>query len=133
MDPMALMAHGSHGSHDSHSSYMPSNIIDPQKTQEISTRNENSTPRQTVLPSSPAIAEFGSRKLKKLPGHSQLFKDAVQKVQVALMVKGYEVGEINGEMHSRTIAAIYEYQQDINFIPSGKLTSDTLASLGISI
>ena len=129
-------SHASHSSHSSHSSYNGVNVVDPDMKDEISTvltRNEDSTPRQTILPSSPAITDYGSRKLKVLPGNSQAFKDTIKTLQLALATKGYDVGELNGEMHSRTIAAIYEYQSDSNFIPSGKATPETLSSLGIKV
>ena len=129
-------SHGSHASHSSHSSYNGVNVVDPDMKDEVSTvltRNEDSTPRQTILPSSPAITDYGSRKLKVLPGNSQAFKDTIKTLQLALAAKGYDVGELNGEMHSRTIAAIYEYQSDSNFIPSGKATPETLSSLGIKV
>ena len=130
-------SHGSHASHGSHSSYNGVNVVDPnfkdQNSDQLFARNENSTPRQTILPSSPAIADYGSRKLKILPGNSKAFKATIMQVQVALAARGYNVGEVNGEMHSSTIAAIYAYQNDNNFIPSGKATPETLSSLSIKV
>jgi len=94
-------------------------------------RNESSTPRSTILPSSPAITK--PKALKRLPGNSGKFKDAIIRVQVSLASQGFNVGSINGELHSRTIAAIYEYQSRIGLIPSGKVTPETLDNLGITI
>ena len=47
-------SHASHSSHSSHSSYNGVNVVDPDMKDEIYglTRNEDSTPRQTILPSS---------------------------------------------------------------------------------
>jgi His-Xaa-Ser repeat protein HxsA len=128
-------SHGSHGSHGSHSSYNGVNIVDPSASNSFNAkafRNEDSTPRQTILPSSPAIAEYGSRKLKVLPGNSKRFQETIQKLQIALVSRGFDVGEVNGLLHSRTIAAVYEYQSKNNFIPNGKITPETLSSLGIT-
>ena len=131
-------SHASHSSHGSHSSHNGINLVLPQ--QEInddvevltaSTRNENSTPRSTILPSTPAIN--GPKKLQRLPGNSQKFKDTLFQVQVALASRGFDVGDINGEMHARTIAAVYEYQTSSDLMPSGKLTTETLSSLNILV
>ena len=130
-------SYGSHSSHGSHSSYNGVNVVDPnskdQESAVLYSRNEDSTPRQTILPSSPAIADYGSRKLKILPGNSKAFKETIKQMQIALTARGYNPGEVNGEMHSSTIAAIYAYQNDNNFIPSGKATPETLSSLSIKV
>lgn len=126
-------SHASHGSHQSHRSYSyrlaPSGETDvataPMESPE--TRNHSSTPPNAVLPSSPAIA----KKLKVLPGNSAKFHDLVTRVQLALASRGYEVGEVDGRMHARTVAAVYRFQQDIGQVPSGKITSDVLGSLAI--
>jgi len=86
-----------------------------------------STPPSSILPSSPAIV----KKLKILPGNSEKFRELVMRVQIALLAKGYDVGEINGGLHARMVAALYKYQEDVSQIPSGKLTNETLSSLGI--
>ena len=111
-------SHHSHHSHHSHAGYRAG-----------AGRNEESTPRSTILPSSPAIA----RKLKVLPGNSAKFRNTVAQVQVGLATKGYDVGKIDGQAHARTIAAVYTYQRDAGFIPSGRITSEVLGSLGIAV
>jgi len=93
----------------------------------VTSRNESSTPYNSVLPSTPAIA----KKLKVLPGNSEHFRTLVTRTQLALIARGYEAGEVNGEVHARTVAALYRYQTDTGFVPSGKITSETLSSLGI--
>jgi His-Xaa-Ser repeat protein HxsA len=129
-----LAGHRSHGSHSSHSSHRSSSYrITPDDgaakvmTASLSTRNERSTPPNSVLPSTPAIAG----KLKVLPGNSAKFQELVTQLQVALQVRGYEAGEIDGTLHARTVAALYHYQKDSGMIPSGKVTPHTLSSLGI--
>jgi len=125
------ISHGSHGSHQSHRSYsyqLPLGEGAPDTAVALgSTRNEMSTPPNSVLPSSPAIA----KKLKILPGNSGKFRELVMRTQIVLLAKGYEVGEVNGELHARTVAALYRYQDDVGQIPSGRVTSEVLSSLGI--
>lgn len=124
-------SHQSHGSHQSHrsSSYR---MTPPEEGRSmkasLDSRNLASTPANSVLPSSPAIAN----KLKVLPGNSEKFRMLVTHVQVALQARGYDAGSVNGEVHARTVAALYRYQQDSGFMPTGKLTNETLSSLGIT-
>ncbi|AXI54788.1 hypothetical protein C1J05_10010 [Sulfitobacter sp. JL08] len=130
-------SHQSHGSHSSHRSYhrpeAPSDGITYAPSSEngdalqISGRNESSTPRSAVLPRSPSTA----RKPKILTGNTKKFGEIVSKVQIALLAEGYEVGTPNGELHSRTIAAVYKFQRNSGLVPSGKLEADTLNLLGI--
>lgn len=125
-------SHQSHASHRSHRSYsyrLPS----PEQSEGVEqaaysgTRNQMSTPANAILPSSPAIA----KKLKVLPGNTARFAELVTRVQLALASRGYEVGEVDGRLHARTIAAVYQYQKDQGQLPSGKLTGDVLSSLSI--
>lgn len=124
-------SHGSHGSHQSHRSYsyqlLPGEGQPTTAVASSGTRNERSTPANSVLPSSPAIV----KKLKILPGNSKKFRKLVMRLQISLLGRGYEVGEVNGELHARTIAALYRYQNDAGQIPSGKVTNEVLSSLGI--
>ncbi len=124
-------SHQSHSSHQSHRSYsyQSSSVqAGPQATLlSESTRNKMSTPPNSILPSSPAIV----KKLKILPGNSGKFRELVMRAQIVLLSKDYHVGEINGELHARMVAALYKYQEDAGQIPSGKLTNETLSSLGI--
>lgn len=128
-------SHASHGSHGSHrsGSYKPPNIPEEGSSASFVSyeveggRNEMSTPRSTILPSSPAIA----KKVKILPGNSAKFKEIVTRLQMALMSRGYEIGTVSGELDARTIAAVYQYQYRSGLIPSGKVSDETLGSLGI--
>lgn len=129
-------SHASHGSHRSHrsSSYLGPTIVPQDEagasfaSQETGNgRNEMSTPRSAILPSSPAIA----KKVKRLPGNSKKFRETVSRLQVALMSRGYDVSAVSGELDARTISAIYRYQSEVGLIPTGKVSDDTLGSLGI--
>jgi His-Xaa-Ser repeat protein HxsA len=132
-------SHGSHGSHGSHRSggggpfHVPpvslggDEVASATSYERENGRNEMSTPRSTILPSSPAII----KKVKVLPGNSQKFKDVVMRLQIALASRGHSVGEINGEVDAVTIAAIYDYQSQSGMVPSGKVTNEVLGSFGL--
>lgn len=137
-------SHGSHGSHSSHSSHSSGGVVlgslESSQVGQVDYepamgRNFGSTPANTILPSSPAITDLPEekRKLKVLPGNSGQFKDTVLRAQVTLASKGYSVGAIDGELHARTVAAIYEFQLQSGLEPTGKLSPDTLSRLGILV
>ena len=73
-----------------------------------------------MLPSSPALVE--QRKLKILPGNSAKFADTVIQAQLALAGRGFDVGVIDGTLHARSIAAIYEFQSSVGLQSTGKLS-----------
>lgn len=132
-------SHSSHESHQSHGSHRSSSYNSPRLDWQANPagvvsestsgngRNVASTPPSTVLPSSPAIA----RRVKILPGNSAKFRKAVTEAQLALLARGYDVGQLNGELHARLMAAVYRYQSEAGMVPTGRLTGETLASLGV--
>ncbi len=128
-------SHSSHGSHGSHRSYYKSPELEDSQFFKSETavlesavsRNENSTPRNTVLPSSPAIA----KKLKVLPGNSSKFREVITAAQVALVARGYEAGPINGNLQAKTMAAVFKFQRDSGLLPDGKLTPEVLTALNV--
>ncbi len=137
-------SHSSHGSHGSHRSYYkPPEPEDSQifksetaDLENAASRNENSTPRNTVLPSSPAIAVLPSspaiaKKLKVLPGNSSKFRAVITAAQVALVARGYEAGPINGNLQAKTMAAVFKFQRDSGLLPDGKLTPEVLTALNV--
>ena len=93
----------------------------------VATRNESSTPRSTILPSSPAL----TKKLKPLRGNSEKFRTIVAEAKVALLVKGFDVGTLDGQLDARAMAAIFKFQKSIGLPPDGKLTADVLSALNI--
>lgn len=126
----AHQSHQSHGSHRSHRSHQSSSYrLQPINDGGDLARNEQSTPNTSILPSSQAVA----KKIKTLPGNSHKFKSAIQRLQTALLLQGYEVGVVDGNMHASTVAAIYEYQKRHGYIADGKATNEVLASLSIDI
>lgn len=122
-------SHSSHASHSSHSSGGARSLSFDDGVEEIEVRNLSSTPNSSVLPSSPALVE--QRKLKILPGNSKKFADTVIQAQLALVSRGFDVGVIDGTLHARSIAAIYEFQSSSGIPSTGKLSPETLSSLGI--
>lgn len=123
-------SHGSHSSHASHSSGGVSSLVDIEEDTLLA-RNLNSTPTSTILPSSPAILESErDSKLKRLPGNSAKFTQIVERVQLALSTRGFDV-DFDGQMGARTISAIYQYQEKLGITSNGKLTPETLSSLGV--
>lgn len=134
-------SHQSHASHSSHRSYYMPEPPDPGpgsitqqgegdiQTVALSGRNENSTPRTSILPKNPMTA----KKPRVLKGNTAKFGEIVAKAQLALLSQGYEVGAVSGDLHARTIAAIYKYQRNNGLVPTGKLENDTLNRLGIVV
>lgn len=85
-------------------------------------RNERSTPRSSVLPSSPAIA-YGSR-------HSEE-QFSVSLAKAVLLHLGYPVGRLDERITAKFRAAVFRYQRAHGIPSSGTLDEATLRSLGI--
>lgn len=125
-------SHGSHGSHYSHRSYYKPLPDEGEEDGFMGPdaflgRNEQSTPRSFVLPSSPALAtnsERGSVDAEKA-------RKLVVRVQLALFTRGYDVGAVDGTLNPKTVAAIYRFQKSIGLIPSGTLAPEVLDALGV--
>ena len=129
-------SHSSHGSHRSHRSggYHPG--PPPEKFNNDAagissdlngTRNVNSTPFKSVLPSSFGVV----KKVKVLPGNSEKFKNILLRVQLNLNSLGYEIGAMGNGLDAKTVAAIYKFQNDRGMVPSGKITPQVLGALQI--
>lgn len=86
-----------------------------------SSRNENSTPRESILPFSPAIA-----------GHRQADEvDIVLRSKAILTKLGYDVGRFDEKTSAKLAAAVYRFQKARSLHPSGRLDAATLNKLGI--
>jgi His-Xaa-Ser repeat protein HxsA len=127
-------SHGSHQSHGSHRSYYapPGPAEGEWDERTISSlqetgRNETSTPRSFVLPSTPAIA--ASTEFPSVPEANR--QDLIMRLQLALHTKGYDIGVVTGELHPKTVAAIYRYQIAQGLVPTGKPSPEVFSSLGI--
>jgi len=59
--------------------------------------------------------------------------DAIRRAQEALERAGYEIGQADGHLGPRTVAAIRRFQTDRYLTVSGQLDDATLAALGVSL
>ncbi len=85
-------------------------------------RNERSTPRDSVLPTSPAIA----------PGHREHHNTVSVKLAKSILLRlGYQVGRLDDRVTARFKAALFRYQRAHGLRSSGNLDEFTLQSLGI--
>ena len=85
-------------------------------------RNERSTPRNSILPFSPAIAPRGPEQVPPPPA-------ALAK---AILVRlGYDVGRLDDRTTARFKAAIFQFQRARGLAGSGDLDSATLDALGL--
>ena len=89
-------------------------------------RNEDSTPRNAVLPVSPAIARSSQE-----PVSSEEIA-VVLRTKAFLLRLGYDVGRLDGRITAKYKAAIFRYQQAHGIPASGELDDVTLEKLGIS-
>ena len=130
-------SHGSHrsssggGGHSSHASHRSSTTGGrpapaPRVYSPPATRNQDSTPPSTVLPSSPATAP------KVLPGDTAKFKDIVRQVQIGLMTRGYYSGAIDGLVGPETRASLIRFQTDYKLSVTGTVTPEVLDAFGVA-
>lgn len=89
-------------------------------------RNEDSTPRDSILPVSPAIAGSNQE-----PASSKETA-VILRTKAFLLRLGYEVGRLNGRITAKYKAAIFRYQQAHGIPASGELDDATLGNLGIA-
>jgi peptidoglycan hydrolase-like protein with peptidoglycan-binding domain len=66
-----------------------------------------------------------------VPQSQELSQDMIQKVQGRLQQQGLYHGNVDGVWGPGTEAAVRSYQQQHSLNPTGKLDSDTLASLNL--
>ena len=87
------------------------------------TRNENSTPRNSILPASPAFADPNSLSANGIDRGTLLRSKAL------LMRLGYSVGRLDGRTTAKFKAAVFKYQKAHKLNPTGDLDPETLKSL----
>lgn len=127
-------SHSSHGSHASHRSSSGGGYVKPKPASPApkpvkpspTTRNTNSTPPSSILPSPPAAA-----KPKVLPGNSVKFLEIAKNVQLALTARGYYFGPIDGIIGPKSREAISKFQLNSNISVTGTITPQVLDALGI--
>ena len=85
-------------------------------------RNERSTPRNSVLPVSPATAP------NQAGNHNAA---TIQLAKAVLLSLGYQVGRLDDRVTAKFKAALFQYQSAHHLLASGNLDDITLVSLGI--
>ena len=129
-----LVGHSSHASHSSHGSHRSSasssgTYSKPATPSLPSTtsRNKNSTPPSSVLPSSPAL------NLEKLKGNSSKFVKLTVKVQMLLYAYGFYTGEITGKVNLETSIGLSKYQRANGLSVTGKIDDETVKMMNIRV
>ncbi|TFF19865.1 hypothetical protein E3C22_19565 [Jiella endophytica] len=89
------------------------------------TRNLDSVPNSSILPSSSSVAP------KVLPGNSEKFKKIVMQVQTALYTYGYYTSSIDGVVGPNTRVALSKMQSDYGLKVTGTVTPEVLDALGV--
>ena len=96
--------------------------IDGRSGEATEHRNERSTPRNSILPSSPAIAPRDSAHWPQV---------SIPLVKAMLLRLGYDVGRLDGRITARFKAAVFQFQRARGLTVSGTLDSATLQTLGV--
>lgn len=91
-----------------------------------------STVRRTVAQGRASTAGRTGTTPPQRPATTKLSAEVVRRAQQALERAGYEVGNPDGQMGSRTVAEIKRFQTDRYLPVSGQLDEATLAALGVS-
>ncbi len=85
-----------------------------------------------VTHSSDKLETQATPKNSEFPEESKLtFEDKVKKVQIKLMVIGYDIPSVDGELKKETRLAIIEFQKDKKLNPTGYPNQRTLNALNI--
>ena len=87
-------------------------------------RNERSTPRESVLPGSPAISPLGTKGSIGADEAAQ-----VMRTKAFLLRLGYDVGRLDQRITAKFRAAIFQFQKANKLPPSGMLDDATLKNL----
>ena len=92
--------------------------------------NRNLMPE--VTHSSKKLGTHSTPKDSEFPEESELaFEDKVEKVQIKLMEKGYDISTVSGELEEDTRLALIEFQKDKDLTPTGYPNQTTLNALNI--
>ena len=89
-------------------------------------RNENSTPRESILPASPAIAAPTAGSSKSISTASVLRAKAI------LLLLGYEVGRLDRNFSAKFKAALFRYQRAHGLAASGDFDETTIRALDMA-
>jgi His-Xaa-Ser repeat protein HxsA len=143
-------SHGSHGSHRSHRSYhrpmdpheeeqMPKNFSSGKfapppnlaldENKDLFSRNTNSTPTKSILPSSAKL----SYERNHLKGSNKDFEVLTRNVQIYLSATGHYSGYISGKFDDNLITSISMYQRKNNLEVTGTLNDELVKHMNVTI
>ena len=129
-------AHRSHSSHSSHrsssgsySSPKPSSPTPKNSYPRSNTYNSLSGSSQPVDPGRPAAVSPVQGDFN--PNESKLL-NLVMRVQIALLIKGYSPGRLDGVMGGETRAALIQFQKDNGIKADGLMSTSTLNALEVA-
>lgn len=129
-------AHRSHSSHSSHrsssgsySAPRPSSPPPARTYPRSNTYNSLSGSSQPVDPGRPATVS--PRQADLSPSDPRVL-NMVMKVQIALLIKGYSPGKLDGVMGEQTRKALIQFQLDNNIKADGLMSTETLNALEVA-
>lgn len=140
-------AHRSHSSHSSHSSHYSSSggYSAPRYTAPTTYYSSpapatnmyrSSTPTTTTITTPPPSTSRGAAPVSAPVPATPAAADVsmlVRRVQLALMIKKYYSGAIDGVLGNGTRGSIMAFQSDSGIVNSGRMDTPTLNALGIAI
>ena len=94
-----------------------------------SERNERSTPRNSILPATPAVAFEQEMRTPK----NSISKQQISTCATRLIDLGYDVGDEAVAFNAKLSEAIYEYQETQSLNKTGKLDPTTIRSLSCKL
>ncbi|WP_110601508.1 His-Xaa-Ser repeat protein HxsA [Salinicola lusitanus] len=132
-------AHRSHSSHSSHASHRSGSGSYSAPSKRYSSprpplpssgvRRGTTGSSQPVDPGRPATVT--SRSGNDIDPSDVSLQDLVRRVQLALVVQGYEPGSVDGVMGPKTRSALRSFQKDNHLEVTGRMTNETLNSLNV--
>jgi len=91
-------------------------------------RNDRSTPPTFILPATPAVAREQELRLRERS--DKRLAVVLNKCAAELVVRGYDVGDEMVSFNAKLIEAVFTFQQEHGFVPTGKLDQRTMKALG---
>ena len=87
-------------------------------------RNERSTPTEFILPSSTVVAKIQEEKKSKRLNVEEM------NCLIKLDDLGFKILDLTSASNANSIAAIFEFQENLNIRTNGKLDTETRSNLG---
>lgn len=118
---------GGHSSHSSHSSHYSGS------TSPATAPRPLPAPRPAPLYSAPSAKPSAPSTVGEGPARftQPETREFVRKMQIALIMKGYDPGPADGQLGGKTTAALKKFQADNDIPATGYMDVDTLRRLGV--